>query len=200
MYRAEALNYEEKQTQAIIEKLASPEFMGRETGTEGARLAAEYIAEQMEEIGLQTGGSLKSYIQELAAPRAHLASVPVVEMLDSNGNIQQSFVYRKDFVECATDIVGQPTGDFSAHIRGLVLGEEAPVKLTKQLFFYGDEIEKSVFIVREKDFPLIKFVQTGGQTGGLLIVKEDDEFLNTRDIFTYTRYTTPLYLPNALHY
>jgi len=195
LYRAEALNYEEKQTQAIIEKLASPEFMGRETGTEGARLAAEYIAEQMEEIGLQTGGSLKSYIQELAAPRAHLASVPVVEMLDSNGNIQQSFVYRKDFVECATDIVGQPTGDFSAHIRGLVLGEEAPVKLTKQLFFYGDEIEKSVFIVREKDFPLIKFVQTGGQTGGLLIVKEDDEFLNTRDIFTYTRYTTPYTFP-----
>jgi hypothetical protein len=91
--------------------------------------------------------------------------------------------------------VGQPTGDFSAHIRGLVLGEEAPVKLTKQLFFYGDEIEKSVFIVREKDFPLIKFVQTGGQTGGLLIVKEDDEFLNTRDIFTYTRYTTPYTFP-----
>lgn len=55
--------------------------MGRETGTEGARLAAEYIAEQMEEIGLQTGGFLESYIQELAAPRAHLASVPVVEML-----------------------------------------------------------------------------------------------------------------------
>jgi hypothetical protein len=36
LYRAEALNYEEKQTQAIIEKLASSEFMGRETGTEGA--------------------------------------------------------------------------------------------------------------------------------------------------------------------
>ena len=195
LYHKESLRYDENRTMVTIEKLASPAFMGRETGTEGVYLAADYIARQMEEIGLQPGGTLKSYIQELAAPRSHLAGTPKIEVLDSAGKVQETFSYRQDFVEYATDIVGQATGEITAPIRGMILGDLAAERLTKPIIFLGNEVEESIFIIREKDLPLLKFNQTFGETGGVLVVREDNQFLKERDLFTYLRYTTPYHFP-----
>ena len=46
-----------------LTRIASEEFEGRETGTEGQRRAAEYIEEQFRSLGLKTAGSLKGYQQ-----------------------------------------------------------------------------------------------------------------------------------------
>ena len=47
--------------------LSSDLLEGRETGTEGERLAAQYIATRFEEIGLIPKGDKKSYFQEFTA-------------------------------------------------------------------------------------------------------------------------------------
>ena len=47
-----------------VEILASEDYAGRKTGTEGELKATEYVAEEFEKIGLDPGGSSNSYFQE----------------------------------------------------------------------------------------------------------------------------------------
>lgn len=62
-----AWRYAEAITQSGLKKqlsvIASAEMEGRETGTEGQRKAAVYIAEQFKKIGLKSPKSLKDYQQ-----------------------------------------------------------------------------------------------------------------------------------------
>ena len=51
---------------SYLEVLASDEFEGRETGTEGQRKAANYIAKHFEKLGLPTIGDESSYFQKIA--------------------------------------------------------------------------------------------------------------------------------------
>lgn len=48
-----------------VYKLASPEFQGRETGTEGNRMAAAYIAEHFRSFGIPTIRQDQDYFQEV---------------------------------------------------------------------------------------------------------------------------------------
>lgn len=49
----------------LLEKLASKEMQGRETGEEGQRKAADYIAEQFKAAGLPTVGDRNTYFQNI---------------------------------------------------------------------------------------------------------------------------------------
>lgn len=51
---------------SYLEVLASDEFQGRETGTEGQRKAAEFIAKHFEKLGLPAIGDDDSYLQKIA--------------------------------------------------------------------------------------------------------------------------------------
>ena len=46
-----------------VETLASDEFMGRETGTEGERLAGDYIISELKKVGLTPIDELNGYRQ-----------------------------------------------------------------------------------------------------------------------------------------
>lgn len=48
---------------AHIEVLASDEFMGRSTGTEGEQLSVDYLVEQFKDMGVAPGGADGSFIQ-----------------------------------------------------------------------------------------------------------------------------------------
>ncbi len=52
--------------QSYLEVLASDEFEGRETGTEGQRKAADFIAEHFQKLGLPAIGDDNSYLQNIA--------------------------------------------------------------------------------------------------------------------------------------
>ncbi len=52
--------------QSYLEVLASDEFEGRETGTEGQRKAAKFIAAHFEKLGLPAIGDGNSYLQKIA--------------------------------------------------------------------------------------------------------------------------------------
>ena len=51
---------------SYLEVIASDEMEGRETGTEGQRRAADYIAAHFEKLGLPAIGSDDSYFQKIA--------------------------------------------------------------------------------------------------------------------------------------
>ncbi len=98
-YRDAAARFDAASVQADIAALASAAAEGRETGTPGARIAAEYVAERMEAIGLFPAGVGNTYLQSLVRPRFRLSSVPQLEVLDSDGKAARTFRYREDFSE-----------------------------------------------------------------------------------------------------
>lgn len=61
---AELLSLEE--LQSLLTVLASDEFEGRETGQEGQRKAADFIAAHFEKLGLPTIGDSSTYFQNIA--------------------------------------------------------------------------------------------------------------------------------------
>ncbi len=72
VYRPEGLKFDAARVQKDIEVLASLGYQGRETGTPGAKLAAQYIASRMEQNGLMPAGEKNSYFQYRVEPRGHL--------------------------------------------------------------------------------------------------------------------------------
>jgi aminopeptidase YwaD len=89
-----------------VYKLASDELEGRESGTEGERLAAEYVKERMQEIGLLPvfGGS---FIQEFQFPG---------EWVWGDGNVirmgSRSFTHEDDFFTLPGSGSGSVTAGF----------------------------------------------------------------------------------------
>ena len=66
--------------------LTSPEMGGRVPGTEGAGLAASYIAAQFKSLDL-TPFSTGSYFQTYPAQHGQILQDPVLEILDANGDV-----------------------------------------------------------------------------------------------------------------
>jgi hypothetical protein len=113
--RGRAPANDEEETQM----LASGQFNGREPGTPGGQLAAEYIAQRMQEIGLSPAGDDPTFIQTFVCRRYHFTDVPSLEMVSSPG-VTQSLTYRQDFAEYVHLL---PTfGDSQGMIVGMALG------------------------------------------------------------------------------
>jgi uncharacterized protein len=111
--------------------LASDEFTGRQAGTPGANLAAEYIAQQFEALGLQPVGDElqgaaatepqdvpsedRSYLQHFPMNLTTLLARPELVILDNQGQVLANLIYQEDFIlvpevigsggDVATDLV-----------------------------------------------------------------------------------------------
>jgi len=130
-YRDAAFRFDAASVQSDIAALASAAAEGRETGTPGAQIAAQYIAERMESIGLFPAGVANTYLQTLVRPRFHLTSVPQLEVLDSAGKVESAFRYREDFSEFPytpgsqwtyTGFIEPPQPLFSGAVFGCTVG------------------------------------------------------------------------------
>ncbi|MCP4593763.1 MAG: M20/M25/M40 family metallo-hydrolase, partial [bacterium] len=90
---------------AHIAELSGPDYGGREAGTPGAELAAAYVAAQFAELGLEPVGDWISdtgesnYLQLLPISHTHLSTIPVVTLLDDNGEPLHDLRYREEFLE-----------------------------------------------------------------------------------------------------
>jgi hypothetical protein len=128
VYRPQARLFDVGRTLDRIQTLASPAFQGRETGTPGAELTAQYIAAQMKEIGLAPGGKGDTYIQAVPRSVFRLGQVPRLEILDGEGDTIEALTYGEDFVAHASPL---PTfGAGEGAIVGLATGSlpDAPVE------------------------------------------------------------------------
>jgi hypothetical protein len=77
-----------------LEKLTEPIMEGRQAGSGGLDLAADYIAAQMKEAGLTPGGVDGSYFQPFEAVVTPITPEPETQLTDSQGNVYKP---TKDF-------------------------------------------------------------------------------------------------------
>lgn len=80
-----------------IAELSSPKYQGRLVGTEGNRLAADYIADYFKEVGLQSPEGVQNYQRPYEQTVMMTHSTPVLQLVDEGNNIIKSFKYIDEF-------------------------------------------------------------------------------------------------------
>lgn len=191
LYKEQAAQFTTENVMQDIAALTSPEFGGRESGTEGAAQAAAYIAGRMAEVGLVPGVNSTEYLQEYPAIWAHLTGTPEMQILDGSPPL----VYRQDFSEYSSNLPA--FGSFSGTVTGLVYGEGSKLAARATLSQWGataryelrnGDLLEHVLVVREKDLAYINL--PGVRIGALVVIAEDDSFLTRRKLHP----TLPFYV------
>jgi ABC-type dipeptide/oligopeptide/nickel transport system permease subunit len=178
-YRSQANRFQVGRVQATIEELAGPAYAGRESGTDGAKAAADYLAREMDAIGLFPGGDRETFVQTQAAPRMHLMDVPKMRILHDSGEVEE-LTYRVDFAEFP---YGRPPEE---PVRGRVVGVAAgplPAEFAGDPYGIGRlDLEENVLIVPER----MAVYLPGRAMAATLVVPESPERLHRRYLYPGT--------------
>ena len=76
-----------QRVRADVEYLASDRLEGRETGSKGYDLAADYVASQFRAIGLQPGGTRGGWYQQVPFRRASHSAAPSVSLVTGRSQV-----------------------------------------------------------------------------------------------------------------
>jgi len=85
-YKPLANTFDAERAMQDVETLASPEFEGRQIGTPGGDAAADWIAQQFEELGLVTAGEDWTYFQTIRTRIATITEPSTLQAWDVGGN------------------------------------------------------------------------------------------------------------------
>ena len=203
VYQTQARQFDAEQALEDIRVLASPEFYGRETGTPGAALAAEYIAGRMKEIGLDPGGEGNTYTLDVPRSAYHLVEAPHLEILDDRGNVAEALAYQEDFVAYTGPLI--ISGESEGPVVGLVTGPlpdasggdgAVEISLTDpsggqhRQDPYGLrnwDLYDKVVLVREAELERINI----DATAGALVVSDDPSSFQRKYLFGFSRGRVP---------
>ncbi len=83
----------------IVERLASPDYAGRRTGSPQAAEAARWIAEQMELYNLQPGAPDGTFFQAVPVPYTALTAIPTLRLENPDTGETMSLTYQETFRE-----------------------------------------------------------------------------------------------------
>jgi len=78
---------------SLLTVIASDEMQGRETGTEGQRKAADFIAKRFSELGLPTKGENNSYFQEIAYTAESWSKIKLNVNGEEQKNMRQFYAF-----------------------------------------------------------------------------------------------------------
>jgi ABC-type dipeptide/oligopeptide/nickel transport system permease component len=172
LYKSQAARFDPQAVRQDITALSSPEFSGRESGTWGAKLAAEYIASRMREIGVQPAGENNAYFQSIPADYFHLSQVPRLEIVGSSP--VEALVYQQDFVEYAYPSYGWGKGE----VVGLAFGP--PITTNGQDAYLSGKLslQDKVVLVHEANTKYVDFQAPAG----VLVVSESAELFRRRHL------------------
>ena len=176
LYRPQAQTFDAARAYQDIERLASPQMAGRESGTAAQRQAAEYIANRMAEIGLFPANSRETFIQEMYNTNYHLTDIPTLKIMDGQGQVVETLAYRKDYVEfLSLPIPGYGQGQGQA--QGLIIGN-GPSNLKSSM--RDMDLKDKVIIVRTEDIDHLPLPSVAG----LLVISDSPDFLDRRFLST----------------
>jgi peptide/nickel transport system permease protein len=180
LYAPQARQFDAQLALQDIRQLASPEFQGREAGSADAQRAAEYIAARMVEIGLQPGDQ-DQYIQKTGCPVFRMKDTPSLELLETSGNVIESFVYRRDMVEYIN--LRQAIGQGQGRVIGLAMGVEPEANSNPNVDPYGlarQGLREKIILVDETRVAQIRNPRVAA---GMLVVTRDDAKLKRRLVY-----------------
>jgi len=121
-YARQARAFDVERALVDVRYLTREELEGRRAGSEGARRAAEYIAEQFAAAGLEPAGDGETYFQQFGFERLDWMETPQLILKDQEGNLLEEFAYLEDFAVDASG--GQPP--CPAEGRLTVVGQHRP--------------------------------------------------------------------------
>ncbi|MGC9356725.1 MAG: ABC transporter permease subunit [Anaerolineae bacterium] len=188
VYRSQAKLFDAQRALEHIEALTSPEFEGRESGTEGAARAAQYIADEMKALGLQPAGRDETFFQTMSTTRIRLVGTPKLELVDNEGNVVEAFKYHEDFVERAG--IRTAMGDTTAPLVGVRVGPWPGGRSGDPYGFRNVEaLWDTIAVVKESEFSRINL----GAFLATLVITDDPQRMEQRILFgdTSTHRATP---------
>ena len=170
LYRIQAEMFSVENTLEDIKALGSAQFQGRETGTDGNRLAAEYLAGRMEEVGLFPAGEGNTYLQALVNPRAHLTETPRLQIMGAEGSTPEELVYREDFVE----FTRMPNyGAGAGPVMALAFGPRLSDSRMDTFRLNEPEFLDYFLLLHESDLPDVNISSAASLAAGVLIASEN---------------------------
>ncbi|MCC9167955.1 M28 family peptidase [Pontibacter harenae] len=86
-----------KAIEAHIRYLADDKLMGRKPGTEGFRMAADYVIDQFQALGVKPAGEDNTYLQHLTIRKATPGAAASITSLDKDGKAT-NLAHEQDFV------------------------------------------------------------------------------------------------------
>lgn len=179
IYRPEALKFNPQNVLKDIEILSAPDMQGRETGTPGAEKAADYIAQRMKEVGLIPAGEHGTFFQKQPSPRLHLTQTPTLDLLNKNGDVTESYVYRTDFVE---SVESHSYGVGKGKVMGLAFGARIDTGNAGDPYnLYGTDALDRVVIVRSSDLQNVN----RGAVNGILVIADDPSVFQRKYVYPY---------------
>jgi len=187
-YQPEGLKFDSQPVLQDIGHLTELQMQGREAGTAGAGLAASYIAERMEQIGIFPAGKQGEYLLAKPTQRLHLLDLPQLAVIDSNGQPQEQLRYRQDFAELVR-IKGY--GDAQAPVIGVAFGPTIDEALADPFKMINSAALDRVVIVRAADVGKVD----RRTVDGVLVITDENLLMERRDLypddFSYRKETCP---------
>ncbi len=168
-YRQQAAAFDAGRAMAHIQALCAPNMQGRALGAPGSALAAEYIAQQFRQMGIQPAGeTVESYFQTHKRDYEILDAAPGFEIVGDPA----TWRYRRDYAE-------QPTyyrnmGQAQAPVRVIAWSAVTWVRGTFGGYYKGlEDLDVANDIVLTLS-PDDAFVMRQVARRGMLVVVEDE--------------------------
>lgn len=177
VYSSQARQFDVAHAASDIQVLSSRDFQGRETGTRGAQLAADYVAAQMKAADLLPAGDSNSFVQTYDCPVFHLTEIPALEMLDENGRVFESFAYRADITEYIEPF--QTYGEAKGSVVGVATGPDPETGKSDAYGLRSLDMRYKVAVVFESE---ISRVNLRG-AAGVLVIAGDQSDLERKHLF-----------------
>lgn len=142
-------NFNKDNAYKYIAELSSDKYGGRLPGTEGNRMAQEYIAKEFEKIRLEPINSNGSYFQTFKIISPFLNKPVKFEVLDREGNVVKRYKLRKDFIENTRDY--SKGGQVSGKIKYIGSLDDIETGKDNIVLFYDDlrDLEKAKMLVEK---------------------------------------------------
>ncbi len=186
MYKEQAQQFDVQRAMEHVKTLSSTQFYGRESGTSRDWLAANYVAQQMKDIGLLPAGEKESYVYGRSSVYTHLDGAPRLEILGAN-SAPELLTYRQDFVEFTTYSLARHTCEGT--VVGLALGPEpGDAKGSDPYNLASFDLYGKIVLVRQAGFERLASIPSAA---GVLIVSDDPATFERRYLFplnAYSRY------------
>ena len=156
-----------------INELASEKYDGRLTGTEGNKLATEYIRNEFEELGLETLEGMDEYLQYYDQMVPYIKGLPKMNIVNKDGETVKELKFLEDFVVRANP---------NFKISGTVKGETIYLKNKGEFNKNKENLEGKIAIIPNKLFweEEVNTFLTSGNSKALGIIREKS-FRNGED-------------------
>ena len=130
-----------------IEVLASDEFKGRATGTEGEEKTVNYLVGKFEEYGLQGGAEDGSFVQDVPLIGQKTAQDAQIQITSNGTNIHE-FDYYSDFMAWPSNLADEVSMD-QAELVYVGYGIQAPEENWDD--FKETDVKGKVLVVKNND-------------------------------------------------